>query len=84
MHRAAIGDFHQAGALSVIQRTGEDNLPAQYLELAPFLFTILAILPMLPTVRNRTLTSSRGQDFRFAYMRMVMDVQAPSAASRCS
>ena len=85
MHRALVGNLHEALALLVVERALKvhdalDAVDPAFLRLAHDSQSAAWILEC----RSSTLTFSSGSFLCSAYMRSVMAVQAPSPASRRS
>ena len=81
MHRALVGDFHQLLALLGVQRALHFYHPVELIEHADPGFALGAIFRMNLAVTSVTVTRSSGSALRSAYIRMVIEVQAPRPAS---
>ena len=81
MHRALVGDFHQPLALIGVERAFHRDHPVDLVEHAFLVSHSAQSSAWILLCFSVTVTRSSGSDLRSAYIRMVIDVQAPRPAS---
>ncbi len=81
VYRASIGDLQKPLALSVIQFPVDSNTPIDAIDSPCIGFASSAIAGVNLSMRRSTFKCSRGSCLCRAYMRSVMEVQAPSDAT---
>jgi hypothetical protein len=85
MHRAAIGDLYQAFTLGVSEIAFQRNISLYHIHEFTLSLAVLTVFCMAALMIQLHLDiASSARFLRFAYMRSVIDVQAPRPAKRCS
>ena len=84
VHRALVGDFHQSLALIGVECALHRNHAVELIEHTSLGLAFGASSAWILLWLSVTVTRSSGRDLRSAYIRIVIEVQAPSPASTYS